>query len=336
MNDYIFDDSLILLGEDGENILSRNTRLAFRISGKSWVNNHAHVLRPNSDVNIGFLVDYLESLNYEQFNSGTAQPKLNKQTCFRILVALPPTLQEQEAIAAALNDADVLIESLEQLIEKKCLVKQGGMQELLSGRRRLPEFRGEWKSVRVDSVADADPENLSCASNPDYTFKYISLEDVKEGALLGCVEHSFRTAPSRARRIIAKNDILVGTVRPNLKSHLLFREVGSDWICSTGFCVLRPRACEVISDFLYALFFSEAVSRQINNLLAGSNYPAISNRDVRSLEIPLPPYDEQQAIGGILRDLDAEIEALEARLEKARQIKQGMMQQLLMGRTRLV
>src|SRR5262249_39346269 len=134
---YLFEDDLILLGEDGENILSRNCRLAFRISGKAWVNNHAHVLKPNPDVSIGFLTDYLESLNYEQFNSGTAQPKLNKQTCSRIPVALPPTKAEQEAIAESLTDADILIESLERLLAKKRHLKQGAMQELLTGKKRL-------------------------------------------------------------------------------------------------------------------------------------------------------------------------------------------------------
>jgi type I restriction enzyme S subunit len=103
VNDYLFDEELILLAEDGENILSRNSRLAFRISGKAWVNNHAHVLRPNPDVSVGFLTDYLESLNYERFNSGTAQPKLNKQICIGIPVTLPPTKAEQTAIAAILS-----------------------------------------------------------------------------------------------------------------------------------------------------------------------------------------------------------------------------------------
>lgn len=108
VNDYLFDDELILLGEDGENIISRNCRLAFRISGKTWVNNHAHVLKPDSNTSIGFLTDYLESLNYERFNSGTAQPKLNKQTCSNILVAIPPTKAEQEAIAEALSDTGLV------------------------------------------------------------------------------------------------------------------------------------------------------------------------------------------------------------------------------------
>ena len=153
VNDYLFDEDLILLGEDGENILSRNCHLVFRISGKAWVNNHAHVLKPNPNVSIGFLTGYLESLNYERFNSGTAQPKLNKQTCVGIPVALPPTKAEQEAIAEALSDADALIESLEQLLVKKRRIKQGAMQELLTGKRRLPGFSGEWEVKRLGETA---------------------------------------------------------------------------------------------------------------------------------------------------------------------------------------
>ena len=103
VNDYIFDDELILLGEDGENILSRNSPLAFRISGRTWVNNHAHVLKPKEHMSIGFLTEYLESLNYESLNSGTAQPKLNKQKCSLIPITLPPTLAEQESRTRAVS-----------------------------------------------------------------------------------------------------------------------------------------------------------------------------------------------------------------------------------------
>ncbi len=132
VNKFLFDDELILLGEDGENIVSRTTRLAFRINGKAWVNNHAHVIKPNPDMSIGFLCDYLESLNYEQYNSGTAQPKLNKQTCNLLPIAVPPNFADQEAIAEALTDADTWVESLERLIAKKRQIKQGVMQELLT------------------------------------------------------------------------------------------------------------------------------------------------------------------------------------------------------------
>ena len=119
VDNYIFDEELVLLGEDGENILSRNLPLAFRISGKTWVNNHAHVIRPNPGISIGFLTEFLDSLNYESLNSGTAQPKLNQQNCLQIPVALPSSTDEQRAIATALSDVDALLDGLDRLIAKK-------------------------------------------------------------------------------------------------------------------------------------------------------------------------------------------------------------------------
>jgi type I restriction enzyme, S subunit len=136
VNDFIFDEDLILLGEDGENILSRNCRLAFRVSGKIWVNNHAHVLRPRVGVDIAYLNEYLENLNYGQYNTGTAQPKLNKRVCSGITVLCPP-YEEQCAISVILSDMDAEIDVLERRRDKTRLLKQGMMQELLTGRIRL-------------------------------------------------------------------------------------------------------------------------------------------------------------------------------------------------------
>lgn len=136
VNDYLFDEDLILLGEDGENILSRNTRLAFRVKGKIWVNNHAHVLRIRAGYDINFLTDYLESLDYSLYNSGTAQPKLNKYTCEKIPV-LKPSKYEQHIIAEVLSDMDAEISALETRRAKTAAIKQGMMQELLTGRTRL-------------------------------------------------------------------------------------------------------------------------------------------------------------------------------------------------------
>jgi len=251
-------------------------------------------------------------------------------------VVLPPNEGEQEAIAEALSDADALIELLEKLVAKKRQIKQGAMQELLTGKTRLPGFSGQWEEKRLGDVVDADPEALSSNTDPDYEFKYIALEDVDKGSLTGYTEHVFRNAPSRARRKLRPLDVLVSTVRPNLMSHLLFFVEGGDWVCSTGFCVVRCRRHASHPGFVFYQMFGDQVNRQITTLLAGSNYPAINSSDVRALEIPLPSYEEQEAIALILSDMDAEIAALETKLAKARQIKQGMMQELLTGRIRLV
>jgi type I restriction enzyme S subunit len=252
----------------------------------------------------------------------------------RVMVALP-TKAGQLAIAEVLSDVDDLIGSLEKLIAKKRLIKQGAMQELLTGRRRLPGFDGKWEVRHLKDVADTNAEGLARDTRPDWSFNYIALEDVDVGCLNGYTEHVLRSAPSRARRRLRQGDVLVATVRPNLMSHYLFRFGTGNWVGSTGFCVVRCR--ELVSEPTYVYFhmFGDTVSRQIRASLAGSNYPAISASDVAALEIPFPDYVEQVAIGEVLVDIDNEIASLEALLAKYQVVKQGMMQQLLTGRIRL-
>jgi type I restriction enzyme S subunit len=257
-------------------------------------------------------------------------------TKIRAFSILKPTKVEQGVIAEALSDADALIESLEQLIAKKRHLKQGAIQELLTGKKRLPGFREEWETKRIADIADVDCESIGSGTPETYRFKYISLEDVDYGVLRGYSEQTFRSAPSRARRRTRQHDILVATVRPNLKSHLLFREQGEDWVCSTGFAVVRCRNHQAAPGYLFAHMFGWVVEKQIERIITGSNYPAINGTDVKALEVSMPHFDEQTAIAAILSDMDAEIAALEAKLSKARQIKQGMMQELLTGRVRLI
>jgi type I restriction enzyme S subunit len=160
VNDYIFNEELILLGEDGENILSRNLPLAFQVKGKIWVNNHAHVLKPKENFDIIFLTNFLESLDYSLLNSGTAQPKLNKQSCLKIKIA-KPTKIEQAAIATALSDVDALISALDNLIAKKRLIKQGAMQELLSGKKHLAGV----SQIHTSTVGAGSKPALNYATN---------------------------------------------------------------------------------------------------------------------------------------------------------------------------
>jgi restriction endonuclease S subunit len=183
-----------------------------------------------------------------------AQPKLALTRIGKFKVGLPPATTEQRAIATALSDADALTASLDKLITKKRDIKTAAMQQLLTGKRRLPEFSGKWEVKRLGDVADIDPENLGSDTNHAYSFKYISLEDVDVGILRGYTEQIFGTAPSRARRKVRKGDVLVSTVRPNLKSHLLIRDVVVDTVCSTGFSVVRCKPAVADSAFVYFHF----------------------------------------------------------------------------------
>ena len=211
---------------------------------------------------------------------------------------------------------------------------QQTLRQLLAG--NASGFRGAWETRRLEELVDVDPENLPNGTNPDYEFNYIALEHVEVGQLRGHTRENFQTAPSRARRVLRHHDVLMSTVRPTLKAHLLFREHWSNAVCSTGFAVLRSKRGLAVPDFIFHHLFGYVVNRQIDKILAGSNYPAINGRDVRFIEIPCPSWEEQRAIAAVLSDIDAEIAALQQRLDKTRAIKRGMMQQLLTGRVRLV
>ena len=197
-------------------------------------------------------------------------------------------------------------------------------------------FSGEWETKRLGDISDVNPQNFSSNTNPDYKFNYITLEQVDAGKLLGYFEEVFRTAPSRAQRILRNGDVLMSTVRPNLMAHLFFHEQVANAVCSTGFAVLRAKHGLSVPYFLFSQLFSEGVNDQIDKILLGSNYPAINSQDVKLIEIPCPPQvSEQRAIAEVLSDVDGLLNALDALIAKKRAIKQATMQQLLTGKTRL-
>ena len=313
INDYLFDEELILLGEDGENILSRNLRLAFRISGKSWVNNHAHVIRPNSDISIGFLTEYLESLDYSGLNSGTAQPKLNKQKCLAIHVAVPPIV-EQRAIATALSDVDALLEALDRLITKKRDIKQATMQQLLTGQTRLPGFEGEWEVQRLGEFAPLQ-RGFDLPTTQIKSGKY---PVVYSNGILNYHECYQVKGPG----VVTGRSGTIGRV--TFVSDHYWPHNTSLWV--TNFKGNDPK----FVFYLYSRLNFERFS-------SGSGVPTLNRNDLHALDIFIPnELEEQVAISTVLSDIDAEIQALHQRRTKTAALKQAMMQELLTGRTRLV
>ena len=121
-----------------------------------------------------FVSIFLGAFRLERFDAATSVPTLNRNNLVGHPIRIPP-FQEQRAIAAALGDVDALLARLDRLIAKKRDLKQAAMQQLLTGQTRLPGFRGEWETKRLEDLADIDPENLGAGTAPDYSFKYISL-----------------------------------------------------------------------------------------------------------------------------------------------------------------
>ena len=199
----------------------------------------------------------------------------------------------------------------------------------------IGEIPEDWDVITLSEIADVDVENLNSQTHKDYEFNYISLEQVNQGRLLGTQTYLFKNAPSRARRVIRKHDVLVSTVRPNLKSHYWVDTDVKNTISSTGFSVVRPKKEKLASDFLFQHFFSSIINKQIDLLITGSNYPAINSKNVKELKIPLLSFSEQKLIAEVLTDTDNLIQATEQLINKKQLIKTATMQNLLTGKIRL-
>jgi len=281
------------------------------------INQQLHAFIPSVQVSAVFLLNVITSQKWqlEGLATKTAVPYLNKNNCNSIRIPLP-RFAEQEAIAQALSDADALIESLEQLIAKKRQIKQGAMQELLTGKRRLPGFSGGWEIKFLGDVCKITTGKKDVnEGNPDGQFPFFTCSR----------RHTFSDRYSFDTKAI----LIAGN-----------GDVGNLHYYEGKF--------EAYQRTYVLLDFSENVNflwQQLDYRLVeslglgkiGSSIPYIKKENLMGFAFDNPQEEgEQEGIAACLKDMDSEIAALEQKLAKARRIKQGMMQQLLTGRIRLV
>jgi type I restriction enzyme, S subunit len=261
---------------------------------------------------------------------------LGQAEFLKLEIPLPP-LAEQLKIVEILGVWDESIDLLEKLITAKRKLKKGLMQQLLTGKRRFKRFDGsDWKKISIGEIACVDKKSLGNNTPRDYSFLYISLSDVENGTISANLQNLyFSEAPSRARRLVMDNDILMATVRPNLKSFAMVRNNADRYVVSTGFAVITTRK-DYSPNYLYQYIFSDHIEKQINALVTGSNYPAINSTEIKGLIVNCPSLEEQDKIASVLSAADAEISTLEKQLAAYKQQKRGLMQQLLTGRTRIL
>ncbi len=180
----------------------------------------------------------------------------------------------------------------------------------------------------LGSMVLIDPESLPLGTLAAFTFRYIDIASAANGRLRPPdAEIEYRVAPSRARRVIRHGDVLMSTVRPNLKAFAYCNLPPGNYIASTGFAVLRAVDGNDSRYILYSIL-SDLVAQQIDSCAVGSNYPAINSSDVRRLQVPSFAPREQRRIAEIISTVDEAIEQTEALIAKYQQIKAGLMQDL--------
>lgn len=263
-----------------------------------------------------FVFASLHTRNYWNWVATTSmrsgQPGINGNEYSSYQIAIPK-LTEQTCIAEALENTDMLIRSLEKQIAKKKAIKQGAMQELLTGKKRLPGFSGEWETIPLKKALTVghgmSQHDVECPSG-----KYPILAT---GGVIGRASKYLCDMPS----------VLIGRKGTINKPQYMDKPF---WSIDTLFYTkINEGYCP---KFLYYVFcridwlsYNEA-----------SGVPSLSARTIENIEVKIPQYTEQLAMAELLTEIDSEIEALEQKLSKYRQVKHGMMQQLLTGKIRLV
>ena len=316
--------------------ITGNVGRVVRFSGAERANLNQHIARVRivaPDVDPQYIYHVLSQPEIRQrfssITTGQAYPQISLKQVREAQVPLP-FQEEQRAIAEALSDADALVEALEQLLAKKHKIKQGATQELLTGQKRLPGFAGKWDVKRLGEVVQLRKERIDPRRTGAQEF-CVELEHIDQGSgnLIG---HTATGEGSSLKSVFREDDVLFGKLRAYLRKYWL---ATTDGVCSTEIWVLIAKPPVLIPRFLFQLVkidrFIEAASSAYGTHMPRSDWNVIKN-----YEVNLPSIEEQTAIATVLSDMDAELASLESKLAKARHLKQGMMQELLTGRIRLV
>ena len=328
INDYIFDEELILLSEDGANITDRNYPVCFIARGKYWVNNHAHVLKANKGFDNVFLCNNLERKDYTQYNTGMAMPKLNKEVCIRIPV-LYPTLPEQQSIASYFQHLDSLIQSTTKKIESLKQVKAASLQSMFpqeggtTPRVRFKEFEGEWEKKTLGDCLTINNERNQ--SNVYGINDVLSVSDevgvVNQIKLLG---RSYAGKSVVNYRVLKTNQIVYTKSPLKSKPYGIIKvNKGDIGIVSVLYAVYDANE-NVYPDYIH--YYFEPIHRINNYLLplinkGAKNTMNISDEMALTGNIWIPSLEEQKKIADYLQALDSQITLQTLRLEKLKQIK---------------
>jgi type I restriction enzyme S subunit len=353
IDEYRVEGEHALIGEDGDHFLKwRDLSMTLLVDGKFNVNNHAHIIKGVKNLTAWFYYFFAHrDLTQYLKRQGAGRYKLDKNTLINIPCAIPP-LPEQKAIAQTLSDVDALIDALDKLIAKKRHIKTATMQQLLTGKTRLPGF-GEGKGYKKSAIGvipeDWEVKYLKNAlkMTPQYGINapavpyrdnlpiYIRITDISESGYF-IPEKLVSVKQEKSNQYyLEEGDLVFARTGASVgKSYLYNPNDGK--LVFAGFLIrIRPDENILLPNYLSHYIKTKTYWDWVQLMSMRSGQPGINGNEYGQLLVPLPKLEEQKAIAQVLSDMDKEITALEKRRAKTQAIKQGMMQELLTGRTRL-
>lgn len=342
INDFIFDEDLLCLSEDGANLIARTSPIAFSVSGKSWVNNHAHVLRFENTFTQKIIEDYLNSIKLDDFLTGMAQPKLNRAMLDIIPIPLPE-INEQQKIADCLASIDELTAAQIEKLDMLKVHKKGLMQQLFPAegetvpRLRFPEFRDapEWKEDDLSKLSSCDLSN-GVFNDPKKVGSGYKLINVSDMYIDTVINEDNLSLVELSRDEFLRNKVESGDLfftRSSLvKSGIAYSNIylgNSNNITFDGHLIrFRPNKKIVIPVFVNYLLRTSKVRSQLVARGKTATMTTIGQDDVENVKLSFPHLDEQQRIANCLSSIDDRIAAQTQKIAMLKAHKKGLMQQL--------
>ena len=342
VDNYLFEERFLLIGEDGANLLSRNKDNAFFADGKYWVNNHAHVLDATDKSILNYVAIVINSMKLDDYITGSAQPKLSQDNLNRIPIFLPP-LEEQKRIMVEIERWFAIIDQIEQgkndlqaaIKQAKCkvldlaihgkLVPQDPNDEPASELLKRINPKAE---ITCDNGYDRKLPQSWCWIKGKYIFSpmksvkpsseeflYIDIDSIdnKQQVVKELKNIKTTNAPSRASRYTQREDIVFSMVRPYLRN--IAKIEIDNCIASTGFYVCSPIKEVLMSNYCYYLMISDYVVNGLNQFMKGDNSPSINKGNIDDWFFPLPSLSEQQRIVQKIEELFTSLDDIQKALE---------------------
>lgn len=300
----------------------------------------------NIKCNVKYLMYWLMSSIIQNIISQTqtlgAQPKL-ALTRIRNFPVILPSIQEQEKIVEVLSDVDTLIADLQKLIRKKKDIRQGTMQMLVTGKKRLNGFDGEWVKINLSKNSKLKArigwQGLTTAEYLDEGYSYlITGTDFKNGQIdwNGCHYVDYNRYEQDPNIQVSNGDLLL-TKDGTIGKVAYVADLTRPATLNSGVFLVKPITDAYTAHFMFYVLESSVFKDFLQQLSAGSTINHLYQKDLVKFDLYVPPTkEEQEAIAGILFDMDSDIHRLEKKLSKYQKIKQGMMEELLTGKVRLM
>ena len=324
--DYIFDDELVLLAEDGGNFGSKEKPIAYRVSGKCWVNNHAHVLKPKDCLDVDYLCDSIKFYDVSTIINGATRQKLTQSAMVEMRIPLPP-LETQKQIANQLEKCTSIITKYKQMLEKYDALIKSRFIEMFGDN---PIENGKWKVEKLGNLGLCkNGMNFSYEDN-GFEINCLGVGDFKDNAVISNCEKlpviSLNEKPSE-EYLLKDNDIVF--VRSNGNKELVGRSVlVHPRVLTTfsGFCI-RFRLSTDSINHLFLLQFLKMPNTRKNMAGRGANIQNLNQQILSNLDIPVPQIELQNDFSSFVQQIDKSKFAVQKSLEKAETLYKSLMQE---------